>query len=129
MTTVLSRQDGRKLLAKPKKSKFGNVPVIVDGERFDSKREYARWLELKRLEKAGEISHLERQGKIYLFSGSTPVTYDSGRKAYWQFDFAYFCFRRNKRILEDAKGFRTDVFKLKKAILKANYIGIEIVEV
>lgn len=129
MTVVLSREEGRNLFPKAKKSKYKNVPVVADGVRFDSKKEYSRWVELKRLEALGEISHLERQGKIYLYSGSTPVTYDSGRKAYWKFDFAYFCSRRNKRILEDAKGFRTDVFKLKKAILKANYIGIEIVEV
>ena len=129
MTTALSREEGLKLLSKPKRSKYGNKKVTIDGITFDSQREARRWQELKLLENAGEISHLERQGKIYLYSGTTPITYDSGRKAFWKFDFAYFCSRRNKRILEDAKGFRTDVFKLKKAILKANYIGIEIVEV
>lgn len=130
MTAILSRDEGRKLLSKPtKRNKYNATKVMVDGILFDSKREGERYVYLKRLEQAGEISHLERQGKIYLFSGNTPVRYDSGRKAFWKFDFAYFCSVRNKRVIEDVKGVRTDVFKLKKAILLACYEGIEIVEI
>ena len=129
MTAVLTREEGRKLLTKPKRSKYGNQKTVVDGITFDSKKEADRYVVLKSLEGAGEISHLERQGKIYLYNGNTPVRYDSGRKAFWKFDFAYFCSKRNKRVIEDVKGVRTDVFKLKKAVLLACYPGIEIVEV
>lgn len=129
MTQHMTAEEFRKASTAPKRNKYRAVKTVVDGITFDSKKEAARWQELKLLEKAGEISHLERQGKIYLMSGNTPVCYDSGRKAFWKFDFAYFCGRRNKRVLEDVKGVRTDVFKLKKAVLLACYPGIIIEEV
>lgn len=116
-------------IAKPKRSKYGNVKTVVDGITFDSKKEADRYRVLKAQEEAGEISHLERQGKIYLMSGTTFVKYDSGRKAFWKFDFAYFCPKRNRRVIEDVKGVRTDVFKLKKAVLTACYPGILIEEI
>lgn len=50
--------------------KYHNQPVVdEEGIRYDSKKEYARWRELKLLEKAGEISHLERQKKYVLQPG------------------------------------------------------------
>lgn len=113
----------------PKRNKYNARKVTVDGITFDSAKEARRWGELQILEKAGEISHLERQGKIYLMSGNTHLLGESGRKLYYRFDFAYFCPRRNKRVIEDAKGMKTDVYKLKKAILIASYPGIVIEEV
>jgi len=41
-----------------KRAKFNNVKVDVDGERFDSKREAARYAELVLMEKAGSIRNL-----------------------------------------------------------------------
>ena len=35
--------------------KYYNKKVEVDGQKFDSKKEYQRWLELKLMERAGEI--------------------------------------------------------------------------
>jgi hypothetical protein len=43
------------------RNKYGNVPVTVDGVRFDSKREYAIWKRLVKMEENGEISGLQRQ--------------------------------------------------------------------
>ncbi|PDT15972.1 hypothetical protein CO670_15415 [Rhizobium sp. J15] len=121
-------------MSKPKRSKFRNEPVVIDGIRFDSKKEGNRWLELKALERAGEISHLVRQPKFYLFGSKGPVLmksarYPNGRRATWRGDFAYFCSRRNKRICEDVKGMRTDMYLLKKASVLACYPGLEIVEI
>jgi len=45
--------------AKP--SKYGNTKVIYEGMKFDSRRELTRWLHLVALQKAGELSELERQ--------------------------------------------------------------------
>lgn len=42
-------------------SKYGAIPTTVGDIRFDSRREATRWLELCWLEKAGEITALERQ--------------------------------------------------------------------
>lgn len=135
MSITLSRAEAREILAKPKKSKYRNVKVTTpDGETFDSGREADRWMQLKLLEKAGEISHLERQPKFYLYGSKSQVLikskgYPNGRRAKWVGDFAYHCHRRNKRICEDAKGFRTPLFILKRAVVEACYPGLEIVEI
>jgi hypothetical protein len=134
MTLNISRQEARALLSKPKRSKYGATKTMVDGILFDSVKEAKRWQELRLLEKAGEISHLERQPKFYLYGKDGPVLirsrgYPNGRRAVWKGDFAYFCSIRNKRICEDVKGFRTPIFILKKAVVQACYPGLEIVEI
>lgn len=131
---AISRQEAQVLLAKPKRAKYGNRKVMIDGILFDSIKEGKRWQELRLLEKAGEISHLERQPKFYLYGSKSQVLiksngYPNGRRAYWKGDFAYFDYRLNKRICEDVKGFRTQIFILKKAIVLACYPGLEIVEI
>ena len=45
-------------------NKFGNTKVVVDGIKFDSKKEANRYGNLKLLQKAGEISDLKLQVKI-----------------------------------------------------------------
>ncbi|MGR9130795.1 DUF1064 domain-containing protein [Rhizobium leguminosarum] len=134
MTVNLTRQEARALLTKPKRAKYGNRKVMIDGILFDSVKEGKRWQELRLLEKAGEISHLERQPKFYLYGKDGPVLirskgYPNGRRAAWFGDFAYFCSRRNKRICEDVKVLRTPIFILKKAVVEACYPGLEIVEI
>ncbi|MBS6476088.1 MAG: DUF1064 domain-containing protein, partial [Clostridiales bacterium] len=41
--------------------KYRSKKTTVDGITFDSRREAARWQELKLLERAGSITELERQ--------------------------------------------------------------------
>lgn len=134
MTINLSRQEAKAILAKPKRTKYGATKTMVDGILFDSAKEAKRYSELKVLERGGEISHLELQPKFYLFGSNGQVIiksdrYPNGRRATWRGDFSYFCSKRNKRICEDVKGVRTDLFILKKAIVSACYPGLEIVEI
>lgn len=49
-----------------RRRKYGNTKIMVDGIQFDSKREAARYRELKLLERAGVISFLQRQTKFQL---------------------------------------------------------------
>lgn len=49
-----------------RRRKYGNTKITVDGIQFDSKREAARYQELKLLERAGVISFLQRQTKFQL---------------------------------------------------------------
>lgn len=126
-------RDGKSKIEKPRK--FRNEPVVVDGRRYDSKREAARHKELIRLEKAGEISHLECQPRFKLSCGSEPILirsgrYPNGRQAIATFDFAYFDGRH--RVVEDVKGGKatqTEAYKLRKAIVEAMHPAIKIVEV
>lgn len=114
-------------LADSKPAKYRNKKVQLGGLRFDSKREAARYQVLKAREAAGEISHLELQPRFKLRCGDRPVTFDSGRQAVYVADFAYF--DGEKRIVEDAKGFRTPEYKLKRAIVHAMHPAVKIIEV
>jgi hypothetical protein len=49
-----------------KPSKYRNKKIVVDGEAFDSKREYAVYCELKLLQRAGEVVEIERQPSFEL---------------------------------------------------------------
>ena len=111
------------LQAKKKKpSKYHAQPVVVDGLRFDSKREAARWRELVLLEKAGEITDLWRQVPYVLIPKS-----DYGRAIVYKADFVYKT-KAGVEIVEDAKGVKTDVYQLKKRLM-AEVHGIIIQEV
>lgn len=50
----------------PRRSKFGAVPVTIDGIRFDSKGEAGYWFALKAMERTGEIFDLRRQVPVDL---------------------------------------------------------------
>lgn len=100
-------------------SKYHNRKTEVDGFVFDSRREANRYVELKLLERAGEIYHLELQPKFEMVVNGMKI-------CDYYADFRYQ--EGEKTIVEDAKGVRTDVFRIKKKLLKAIY-GIDVVEV
>lgn len=116
-----------------KPSKYGNRRAqSSDGKWFDSIKERNRYEELLTLEKQGIISHLECQPKFpFVVDGRKVVSrserYPNGRQLSWTGDFAYFDGKH--RVVEDAKGFRTKEFILKKAFVEALYPGTRIVEV
>ena len=100
------------------KSKYFSQPVIIDGLRFASKKEGARYRELKLLEKAGHIKNLELQPRYdFIINGVNCGHYKA--------DFRYF--ENGKRIVEDVKGVRTPVYTLKSKLLKALY-NVEVLE-
>ena len=101
-----------------KKTKYGNCPVVVDSIRFASQREARRYAELKRLQRAGKISDLELQPAF-------PVRVNGRHICTYRADFAYV--EEGRRIVEDVKGVRTPVYRLKKKLVEAIY-GIEIQE-
>ena len=115
--------------------KYRNDPVIVDGERFDSKGEYKRWRELQLLERSRNIRNLDRQVPIPLLAaaeveGGTvamPVLFASKRAAVHIVDFQYEERTNGKDwdlVYEDYKGgsgVDTPLSKLKRAIVAAMY--------
>ncbi len=115
-----ARQDA----ATPKPSKYRNVKVVIDGERFDSKREAAYWSELKLREKAGEISGVLRQVAYPLYAPSHEST-ACVEVATYIADFAFFD-HEGTRHLQDVKGGKeTAMFTLKRKWLYLQS-GIEI---
>lgn len=98
-----------------RRHKYNAVPTTVDGIRFASKSEATRYAELKLLERAGKIRNLALQPKFPLVVNGIEVA------QYWA-DFKYF--EGNETVVEDRKGFETDVFKLKRKLFEAIYPGI-----
>lgn len=100
----------------PKASKYRNKKVVVDGITFDSKREASRWTQLRMLEKAGKVKLLVRQ-KVFVLA---PAAIINGRKKpelRYCADFTYFN-AAGELVVEDAKGALTDVFKIKRHLMK-----------
>lgn len=91
-------------------NKYGAKKVVMDGQVFDSKREFHRWCELRLLERAGKISDLKRQVKFELIPKQ-----DGERACYYIADFTYYdC---GQFVVEDCKGHKTEVYRLKKKLL------------
>lgn len=92
-----------------KPSKYRAVATVVDGLRFDSKKEARRWQELQLLERSGGISLLRRQVAI-------PLVVCGVKVATYRADFTYSL--GGQLVVEDAKGYQTDIFKLKWKIVQ-----------
>ena len=119
------------------KGRYGNVnKPIHDGIRFDSKREFLRYMDLKVLERAGEISDLRVHPEFPIIIGGVPIMTSSNQHNKWdrqviyEADFTYLTKAPfGNRVIEDVKmqsGHRTDVYKLKRALMKA--MGYDITE-
>jgi hypothetical protein len=107
--------------AKAKRSKYRNQRCEVDGVTFDSRKEAARWVELKAMESAGAIAALRRQVRI-------PIVVRGVRVCVYVADFVYVL--AGRRVVEDVKSAFTrklPVYRLKKKLLAA--LGVEIQEV
>lgn len=108
----------------PKPSKYGNTRVEWGGETFDSKWEWERWMVLMQMEAEGKIRNLKRQVP-FMLQPAFDAKGESVRAIKYIADFTYDEHVRviggtdfGRPVVEDAKGFETDVFKLKWKLLK-----------
>lgn len=106
---------------KAAKSKYNAERIEVDGIRFDSKKEANRYRQLRIMERAGIIKELQLQVPFVLIPKNA-----NGREVKYIADFVYF--QDGKKIVEDVKGFKTDVYRLKRRMMKEIH-GIDINEV
>lgn len=95
-----------------KRHKFGAIPTVVDNIRFASKAEAARYVQLKLLLKAGEITDLELQPKYPLLVCGIKIGSYVG-------DFEYT--EGEVRVTEDVKGMKTPLYRWKKKHFEAQY--------
>lgn len=109
----------------PKKSKYRNKKVIIDGITFDSKKEGEKYRQLKQLEQAGQITDLTLQP---VFELAPTVTINGKKKRSLRYiaDFQYI--ENGKEIVMDVKGMLTEIYKIKRHLMKS-VLGIEILEV
>lgn len=106
------------------RSKYHARKMTVDGITFDSRREAYRYLELKGMEEGGAIEDLRRQVRYELVP-AFDVDGRHYRPIYYVADFVYV--EDGKEVVEDVKGMRTDVYKLKSKLFARRY-GISIKE-
>ena len=69
--------------------KYGNKKVVVDGIKFDSKKEAARYKELCLLERAGAIQNLKTQVKFVLIPSQKMNGRTVERECSYRADFVY----------------------------------------
>lgn len=116
--------------------KYNNIKTkTFDGNEFDSKKEAKRWTELKLLERAGEITNLQRQVTYLLI----PAQYETierysktgkrlkdatkllERECSYIADFVYTDKRTGQTVVEDVKGYQEGlaycVFKIKRKLM------------
>ena len=92
-------------------SKYRARKVTFDGITFDSKREANRFMELRLLLRAGEISDLELQKKYQLIPKQ-----GKERAVHYVADFVYKD-KTGKTIVEDTKGMRTREYIIKRKLM------------
>jgi hypothetical protein len=126
------------------RNKYGSIPTTVNGIRFHSKREAGDYQVLKLRERAGDIRELRLQAKVPLvvngfkvadylvdfccFEPGEPNFTEPVRKLIWSIygnepdETSGWRFQ-----LIDSKGWRTQVYSLKKKLVAALY-GLDIRE-
>lgn len=115
------------------RSKYGNKKITVNGETFDSQKEYRRWCELKQLERAGAIKNLKRQVKFELLPAQYCGKNCAERALNYIADFTYIeplNADRNEfsAVVEDVKGKRTQAYIIKRKLMLYLH-GIRIKEI
>lgn len=103
-----------------KKPRIKNVKrKMVNGIEFDSTKEARCWQDLCLMQQAGQITELRRQVPFQIVVCGNHICQYT----------ADFTFRKAGRaVVMDAKGFRTEIFKLKRKLMIACH-GVEIEEV
>lgn len=99
------------------RAKYGNEKVVVDGIKYDSKKESRRAGELEQLEKLGKICKLERQKK-YVLQPSFKFNGKTIREISYVADFVFE--ESGQTIVEDVKSEITrknPVYRLKKKMM------------
>ena len=130
---MLSGSSGDRLGISLKKSKYNNNkpeyydPDLKETLTFDSNKELEYYLLLKDRLKRGEIRHLKRQYKIEIQPAFIMPNGSKIQAINYLADFYFYDKTLKAWRIIDVKGYKTDVYKLKKKLLA--YKGIYIEEV
>jgi len=99
--------------------KYNAKATEIDGIRFDSRKEAEKYQELKLLQRAGEIKNIELQPKFLLQEAFKrngkkyrAITYTADFRVTW---------KDGTVEVIDTKGYRTQVYRLKKKLFLAKY--------
>jgi hypothetical protein len=104
--------------APKRRNKYNAEKVEADGHTFDSKKEHARYLQLSALQARGEIAGLKVHPEFDLEVNGHHICRYVGDYQYEE---------GGRLMVEDVKGCRTRVYRIKRALMWAVY-GISIKE-
>jgi len=112
------------------------IDRTTDGIVFDSKMEMHRYLLLKRLQNLGRILHLELQPEFPIAVETEtkeclprrPESKSEKLMFVYRGDFRYLRVDTQQVVVEDVKGHRTEIYRMKKKFVEAVH-GIEIEEI
>lgn len=108
-----------------KTNKYHAVKETVGNLKFDSKKERQRFDELMVLLKAGQIRDLKLQHEFTLQGAFTDTDGNRTRAIKYIADFTYW--QGNLFVIEDVKGMKTDVYRMKKKMMSEK--GLTITEI
>lgn len=117
---------------KPKANKYQAQKCVYNGLRFDSHKELRRYLELRLLERSGQITGLKRQVKFELIPAQKDEKGKCVERAVTYIaDFVYKD-KQGNTVVEDVKGYKQGqayaVFTIKRKLMLYKY-GIKIREI
>ena len=96
--------------------------MTVDGIRFASQKEARRYKELKLLERQEKIFDLELQPRFnYLSQDGLRIIF------FYKADFSYRERGKEEKTIEDTKGYKTPLYKVKKRLIEDRF-NIKILE-
>lgn len=107
------------------KSKYNNNKVKYQGITFDSKKEFEYYLILKDKEKRGLVFNIKRQVPLEIQPAFVDKNGVKHRAIIYKADFVYTDRLTGTTRYIDVKGFKTEVYKLKKKLLAYKNIIIE----
>lgn len=97
-----------------RRGKYNAIKTEVDGRVFASRAEARRYSELSLLEKASEISELECQPIFNIVVNKVHI-------CNYIADFIYYDDKNKCVVVEDVKGMKTPVYRLKKKLYNATH--------
>lgn len=113
---------------KPKLNKYQAQKCVYNGLQFDSQKELRRYLELRLLERSGQITGLRRQVKFELIPAQKEEKGKCVERAVGYIaDFVYQD-ENGQTVVEDTKGVKTKEYVIKRKLMLYRY-GIKIREV
>lgn len=110
------------------RAKYRNKKTQINGDKFDSKAEGARYVQLRRMQEAGLIANLRRQVSFELAPAvKIPGKHRMSPPLRYFADFVYE--QDGKEIIEDVKGQEkvTEGYRIKRHLMAV--LGFHIVEI
>lgn len=111
-----------------KETKYHSRKKCVNGITFDSAKEANRYLELRIQQQCGAIYALELQPRFVLQKAFVDSAGKRHRRIEYRADFEYSRMGTDVDTVEDVKGYKTPVYRMKIKLFRAKYPEIEFVE-